>query len=78
MKPETRSFYELAVQRAIERVVSDLDQTLDLQGLARAAALSPFHFHRVFRGLVGETPLELLRRLGWSEPRGTCCTVVRQ
>ncbi|BDG05019.1 AraC family transcriptional regulator [Anaeromyxobacter oryzae] len=63
MKPETRSFYELAVQRAIERVASDLDQALDLQGLARAAALSPFHFHRVFRGLVGETPLELLRRL---------------
>jgi AraC family transcriptional regulator len=63
MKPETRSFYELAVQRAIERVISDLDQALDLQGLARAAALSPFHFHRVFRGLVGETPLELLRRL---------------
>lgn len=63
MKPETRSFYELAVQRAIERVVSDLDQALDLLALARAAALSTFHFHRVFRGLVGETPLELLRRL---------------
>jgi AraC family transcriptional regulator len=25
--------------------------------------LSPFHFHRIFRGLVGETPLELHRRL---------------
>jgi AraC family transcriptional regulator len=36
---------------------------LDLQALARAAALSPFHFHRVFRGALGETPLELHRRL---------------
>lgn len=63
MKPETRSFYELAVQRAIERIVVSLDQALDLEALARGAALSPFHFHRVFRGAVGETPLELHRRL---------------
>jgi AraC family transcriptional regulator len=63
MKPETRSFYELAVQRAVERVVTELDGALDLQALARTAALSPFHFHRIFRGMVGETPLELHRRL---------------
>jgi AraC family transcriptional regulator len=63
MKPDTRSFYELAVQKAVERVVSDLDQALDLRALARAAALSPFHFHRIFRGMLGETPLELHRRL---------------
>src|SRR5688572_20552375 len=63
MKPETRSFYELAVQKAVERVVTGLDGALDLQALARTAALSPFHFHRIFRGMVGETPLELHRRL---------------
>ena len=32
-------------------------------GVGRVACLSPFHFHRVFRGMVGETPLELTRRL---------------
>jgi AraC family transcriptional regulator len=63
MKPDTRSFYAQAVQRAVEQVVTELDQALDLQALARGAALSPFHFHRVFRGAVGETPLELQRRL---------------
>jgi AraC family transcriptional regulator len=63
MKPETRSFYEQAVQRAAERVVRDLDRALDLQALAREAALSPLHFHRIFRGMLGETPLELHRRL---------------
>lgn len=63
MKPETRSYYELAVQRAAERVVDNLDQALDLGELARNAALSPFHFHRIFRGMVGETPLEMHRRL---------------
>ena len=63
MKPETRTYYETAVLRAVERVVGALDEALDLQALARGAALSTFHFHRVFRGLVGETPLELHRRL---------------
>jgi AraC family transcriptional regulator len=63
MKDETRSFYELAVQRAVERVVESLDGALDLQALARGIGLSPFHFHRIFRGLIGETPLELHRRL---------------
>jgi AraC family transcriptional regulator len=63
MKPDTRSFYVLALQRAVEQVVAELDRALDLQALARGAALSPFHFHRVFRGAIGETPLELHRRL---------------
>lgn len=63
MKPDTRSFYELAVTRALRHVVGNLDEALDLERLAREAGLSPFHFHRIFRGLVGETPLELHRRL---------------
>jgi len=63
MKPETRNFYEQAVRRAAELIVSNLDAALDLDVLATAASLSPFHFHRVFRGMVGETPLELHRRL---------------
>jgi AraC family transcriptional regulator len=63
MKPDTRSFYERAVQTAIEYIAQHLDDALELEALARAACLSPFHFHRVFRGMVGETPLELTRRL---------------
>ncbi len=63
VRDETRSFYEAAVHRALARVVAGLDDALDLDALAREAALSPLHFHRVFRGMVGETPLELHRRL---------------
>ena len=63
MKTTTRSYYEQAVQRAIERIAGSLDEALDLHALAREACLSPFHFHRVFRGMTGETPLELNRRL---------------
>lgn len=63
MKPETLSFYELAVRRAAEHVATHLDEALDLERLAKLGALSPFHFHRIFRGMLGETPLELHRRL---------------
>jgi AraC family transcriptional regulator len=63
VKPETQSFYQIAVRQAIERVIASLDEALDLERLARVAALSPFHFHRIFRGMIGETPLELHRRL---------------
>lgn len=63
MKDGTRSFYEALVRAALQRIVQGLDEALDLAVLARAAALSPLHFHRVFRGMIGETPLELQRRL---------------
>jgi AraC family transcriptional regulator len=63
MKPATHSFYTDAVRRVIEHVVTHLGEALALETLAEQACLSPFHFHRVFRGMVGETPLELVRRL---------------
>lgn len=63
MKPATHSYYTDAVQRVIEHIVSHLGEALALETLAEQACLSPFHFHRVFRGMVGETPLELVRRL---------------
>jgi AraC family transcriptional regulator len=63
VKTETLSFYESAVRAAAEQVERSLDEALDLERLARRACLSPFHFHRIFRGMLGETPLELHRRL---------------
>jgi AraC family transcriptional regulator len=63
MKPATHSFYTDAVRRVIEHVVAHLGEALALETLAEQACLSPFHFHCVFRGMVGETPLELVRRL---------------
>ena len=62
-KPGTVSHYEALVAQALRRVVDRLDEALDLQALAEPACMAPLHFHRVFRGLVGETPLQLHRRL---------------
>jgi AraC family transcriptional regulator len=63
VKGDTRRSYAELIQDAVENVVAQLDEALDLEALAGRAGLSPFHFHRVFRGMTGETPLELARRL---------------
>ncbi len=51
------------INRAIDLIVRDLAQPLPLQAVAQAAGLSPFHFHRVFQGVVGETPNQFVKRL---------------
>ena len=76
MKQTTRSFYEERVQSAIDRIAEQLDEAIDLAALAKEAGMSAFHFHRVFRGMVGETAVELGRRLrleraAWSLAQST-------
>jgi AraC family transcriptional regulator len=55
--------YVERVNRAIDHIVSHLGEPLRLREIARAARLSPFHFHRVFQVLVGATPAEFVKRL---------------
>lgn len=63
MKSSTRSFYQDAVTRVVAHIAAHLDRAVDLDELAALAGTSPFHFHRICRGMLGETPLELARRL---------------
>lgn len=50
------------IERVVEHIGSHLDADLDLERLAGVACLSPFHFHRVYRGVMGETVTETVRR----------------
>jgi AraC family transcriptional regulator len=59
----TTTTYVERVNLAIDHVVIHLHEPLRLRDLARAARLSPFHFHRVFQALVGATPAEFVKRL---------------
>ena len=54
--------YVQRVNRAIDHVTRNLAQRLPLEEVARVAAFSPFHFHRIFRAMVGETLLEFIKR----------------
>jgi len=59
----SRLEYEQRVNRVIDHVRAHLGEELSLDGLARIAAFSPFHFHRIFRALVGEPLHAFVRRL---------------
>lgn len=59
----TADSYVERVNLAIDRVIGRLHEPLRLGELAGAARLSPFHFHRVFQALVGETPADFVKRL---------------
>ena len=43
--------------------MANLDQPLRLEDVARAACFSPYHFHRIFGGLMGETLASFVKRV---------------
>jgi len=51
------------VMRVANHVQSHLDDDLDPGDLAALAGLSRHHFHRVFRGMTGESVMGFVRRL---------------
>ncbi len=51
------------LNRAIDYVTQNLDQRLRLEDVARAACFSSYHFHRIFRGLMGETLASFVKRV---------------
>ncbi len=51
------------VNRAIDFILRNLDQSLKLEAVAKVACFSPFHFHRIFRLLVGEPLNEFVKRV---------------
>jgi AraC family transcriptional regulator len=51
-----------AVHRAIDHVQAHLGGSVVLEDVAHAAGFSPFHFHRVFKALMGETLHSFVQR----------------
>jgi AraC family transcriptional regulator len=63
MKRTTTLDYSRRLENVIRHMGSHLDADLDLGTLAEIACLSPYHFHRVYAGMTGETAAETLRRM---------------
>lgn len=57
------NFYHQRINAVIAHVRENLDGDLSLEQLAKVANLSPFHFHRVFKSIAGETTYDLAVRL---------------
>ncbi len=63
MRPATQRDYTERVLRVLVHIQQHLSDPLSIEDLASLAHFSPFHFHRIFRGLVGESIKQHVRRL---------------
>ena len=55
--------YEDRLNRVTAYIYEHLDDELDLQKLAEVACLSPYHWHRIYRAVRGETVAATVKRL---------------
>jgi AraC-like DNA-binding protein len=62
-RPATRRELIRRLHRARDFMRAGLGDSLSLDAIARAACLSPFHFHRSFRAFFDETPHQFVIRL---------------
>jgi len=58
-----REEYTARINRVIDYIEANIDKDLSLAALANVALFSPFHFHRVFKAMVGETLNGFIQRL---------------
>ena len=58
-----RREYVRRINNVIDYIERHLEEDLNLNDLARVANFSKFHFHRIFRAMVGETINRFVRRL---------------
>ena len=55
--------YQERVNRVLDHISTHLDGDLSLAALSAVACFSPFHFHRIFQGVTGETLNAHVRRV---------------
>ena len=59
----TRGDYAMRLERVFRWLADHMDDTLDLTQLAEVACMAPYHFHRIYHAMQGETAAETVRRL---------------
>ncbi|MCA1060692.1 AraC family transcriptional regulator [Rossellomorea aquimaris] len=59
----TYSDQQTQIDRVIQYIDEHLTEDLSLEQLAKVSTYSPFHFQRLFKGFIGETPAGYVKRL---------------
>jgi AraC family transcriptional regulator len=62
VKTTTRTAYAKRIEAVLEHIHAHPTAALDLARLADVAFMSPYHFHRVYVAMMGETVAETVRR----------------
>lgn len=55
--------YVKRILRVLIYIEENIDEEMSLERLAKVACYSPFHFHRIFQAIVGETIHQYIKRL---------------
>lgn len=63
MRAVTLQDYKRRILQVLAHIQQHLNDPLSLDELAALACFSPYHFHRIFSGMVGESVKEYIRRL---------------
>lgn len=63
MRSQSEQSYRRRINRVVAHVNAHLDRDLDSEVLAEVAAMSRFHFHRVFAAMTGATPQHYVLRV---------------
>ena len=63
MATDSNGIYRQRILKVLVHIQRNLDRPLSLEELAGVAHFSPYHFHRVFRAMVGESIMQHIRRL---------------
>jgi len=58
-----RAEYAARFNRVVDHIQAHLSEAMDLETLAGVACFSPYHFHRLFHGWMGETIHDFIFRL---------------
>ena len=63
LEKKSTQIYKTRIDKVIQYITFNLGEKLSLEKLAKEAYFSPFHFHRLFSAIIGETPNEFINRL---------------
>jgi AraC family transcriptional regulator len=63
MKRDTNNEYQKMLNLAVDYINEHIHENLELSVLAGISSISEFHFHRIFRALIGESPGSFIARL---------------
>lgn len=63
MRTDTKNSYLESINKAIAYIEHHATSDIQLKDIAIQANLSPYHFHRVFKSLTGNTTKDFLKRL---------------
>lgn len=62
-KNKKRIIYEKRIYQVQDYISAHLDEELNLEKLAQISSFSLFHFHRIFKGITGETLYDFIQRI---------------